>query len=110
MHYFEYFTQKEVEEIHAATLQVLETVGIDFSYTPALEVLARAGCRVDGERVYFPPKLVAAQVAKAPSEFTLNARNPEKNVVIGGNKRRLHPLLRPPVCHRPRPGAAGIGA
>ena len=96
MHYFEYFTQKEVEEIHAATLQVLETVGIDFSYTPALEVLARAGCRVDGERVYFPPKLVAAQVAKAPSEFTLHARNPDKNVVIGGNNVAFIPCYGPP--------------
>ena len=96
MHYFEYFTQKEVEEIHAATLQVLETVGIDFSYAPALEFLARAGCRVDGERVYFPPKLVEAQVAKAPAEFTLHARNPEKNVVIGGGNVAFIPCYGPP--------------
>lgn len=96
MHYFEYFSQKQVEDIHAATIQVLETVGVDFSYAPALEVLTRAGCRVDGERVYFPPKLVEAQVAKAPSEFTLHARNPEKNVVIGGENIAFIPCYGPP--------------
>ncbi len=96
MHYFEYFSQKEVEEIHAATLEVLETVGVDFSYKPALDVLRRAGCRVDGDRVYFPHALVEAQVAKAPSEFTLYARNPEKNVVIGGRHTAFIPCYGPP--------------
>ena len=96
MHYFEYFNRKEVEEIHAATLQMLETVGVDFSYAPALEVLARAGCRVDGERVYFPPRLVEACVAKAPAEFTLHARNPGKNVVIGGDNIAFIPCYGPP--------------
>jgi len=96
MPYFEYFSRKEVEEIHAATLQVLETVGVDFSYPPALAILAKAGCRVDGERVYFPPKLVETQAAKAPSEFTLYARNPEKNVVIGGDNIAFIPCYGPP--------------
>jgi len=85
MTYFEYFSQGDLQRIHAATLWVLENVGVDFGYEPALTLLAKAGCRVDGERVYFPAKLVEAQIAKAPSQFTLHARNPEKNVVIGGD-------------------------
>ncbi|WP_373497791.1 trimethylamine methyltransferase family protein [Desulfococcus sp.] len=96
MHYFEYFDQKSVEEIHAATLQVLETVGVDFTYAPALKVLARAGCRVEGERVYFPPSLVEACATKAPAEFTLHARDPGKNVVIGGDTVAFIPCYGPP--------------
>jgi len=62
---------------------VLEKTGLDFNYEPALALFAKAGCKVDGQRVYFPGNLVEAQIKKAPSQFTLYARNSEKNVTIG---------------------------
>ena len=64
---------------------MLESVGIDFLYEPAVKLLSKAGCKVDGKRVFLPPNLVEAQIAKAPTRFTLFARDPEKNVVIGGD-------------------------
>lgn len=99
MKYFEYFSDEEVEKIHATTMRVLKEVGVVFSYEPALEVLKKGGCRVDGERVYFSPKLVEEQVAKAPSQFTLYARNPEKNVVVGGDNIAYIPCYGPPFVH-----------
>lgn len=96
MKYFEYFTDEEVQQIHATTLRVLEEVGVDFNYEPALEVLTKAGCKVEGERVFFKPKFVEEQIAKAPSEFTLHARNPEKNVKIGGDSIAYIPAYGPP--------------
>lgn len=96
MHYYEYFSKKEVEQIHEATLRVMEQTGLDFGYEPALKVLAKAGCKVEGRRVFFPPKLVEEMVAKAPSEFTLYARNPEKNVAIGGDNIAYIPCYGPP--------------
>lgn len=84
MNYFEYFSRDDLQQIHESSLRVLETVGIDFLYEPALDLFAKAGCKVDGSRVFLPPKLVEEQIAKAPSQFTLYARNAEKNVVIGG--------------------------
>jgi trimethylamine--corrinoid protein Co-methyltransferase len=59
-------------------------------------VLADAGCRIEGERVFFEPAFVEAQVAKAPSEFTLHGRNPERNVVIGGDQIAYIPCYGPP--------------
>ena len=50
-----------------------------------MKVLAKGGARVEGERVFFPPRLVEEQVKKAPGQFRLYARNPENDVVIGGN-------------------------
>jgi trimethylamine--corrinoid protein Co-methyltransferase len=97
MHYFEYFSEADVQRIHAATLQVMEEVGIDFGYEPALDLLRRSGCRLDGCRVFFPPQLVEAKIACAPSEFTLFARNPDKNVVIGGDHVAFTPCYGPPV-------------
>ncbi|WP_022666884.1 trimethylamine--corrinoid methyltransferase [Desulfospira joergensenii] len=83
MGYFEYFSGDDIQKIHEATLRVLEKTGIDFKYEPARALMAKAGCRVDGQRVFIPGKLVEEQVAKAPSHFTLHARDPEKNVTIG---------------------------
>ncbi|MBW2145220.1 MAG: trimethylamine methyltransferase family protein [Deltaproteobacteria bacterium] len=64
---------------------MLGKVGIEFRYEPALEVLKKGGARVDGERVFFPARLVEEQIRKAPAEFTLYARNSDFDVVIGGN-------------------------
>lgn len=97
MGYFEYFTKEEVVQIHEATLKILEETGLNFSYAPALEVLRSGGCKVEGERVFFPRKLVEEMVAKAPAEFTLYARNPEKNVTIGGDNIAYIPCYGPPV-------------
>jgi trimethylamine--corrinoid protein Co-methyltransferase len=96
MQYFEYFSEQEVRRIHETCLRLLETVGVDFSFEPALEVLKKAGCKVEGQRVFFPPRLVEAQVAKAPAQYTLQARNPEKNVVIGGEHIAFIPCYGPP--------------
>ncbi len=80
-----YLSEGELEKIHQATLTVLEKNGVAFHSEEARDILKKGGAKVEGETVYFPPKMVMEQVANAPDEFTLHARNPEKNVVIGGN-------------------------
>jgi trimethylamine--corrinoid protein Co-methyltransferase len=97
MQRFENFSKADLEQIHGSSLRVLETVGIDFFYEPAVKLLTRAGCRVDGKRVFFPPKLVEEQTAKAPSQFTLYGRDSEKNVVIGGDNIAFIPCYGSPV-------------
>ena len=99
MQRFEYFTDEDVDKVHSATLRILETVGVDFGYEPAVNVLKKGGCKVEGQRVFFPPQLVMDQVAKAPSEYTLQARNPEKNVTIGGDHIAYIPCYGPPFVH-----------
>ena len=86
MAYYEFLTQQQVEQVHATSLRILEQVGVVFSYPEALAVLSKGGARIEGERVFFSPRLVEAQIRKAPAEFTIHARNPEKNVVIGGDQ------------------------
>ena len=84
MHQFEILTKTQLEKVHETSLRILEQIGVDFGYSPALEVLKKGGAKVDGQRVFFPPGLVEEQIKKPPAEFTLYARNPEHNVVIGG--------------------------
>ncbi len=83
MGFFKYFSTNHIEQIHEATLIVLEKAGLVFTYQPAIDLFAKAGCKIDGQRVFFSKKLVEEQIKKAPSQFTLYARNPAKNVVIG---------------------------
>ncbi|MDW7740226.1 MAG: trimethylamine methyltransferase family protein [Bacillota bacterium] len=81
----DYLKSEDLEKIHQATLTVLEKNGIEFYSQEARDILKKNGAKVEGERVFFPPELVMEKIALAPSEFTLHARNPEKNVVVGGN-------------------------
>jgi len=99
MRFFEYFSTKELEKIHDATLTVMETAGLVFSYEPARKLFAGAGCKIDGQRVFFPKKLVEEQIEKAPSQFTLYARNPEKNVTIGGDNIAFMPCYGAPFVN-----------
>lgn len=85
MQWYKFLTKRQVEQIHNASLQILKKIGIDFRYPSALEVLKKGGAIVDGARVFFPPRFVEEQIRKAPTEFTLFARNPKYDVVIGGN-------------------------
>lgn len=84
MQHFEILTKNQIEKVHETSLQILEKIGMDFGYPPALKVFKKGGAKVDGQRVFFPSRLVEAQIKKAPRRFTLHARNPQNNVVIGG--------------------------
>src|ERR1700689_325566 len=65
--------------------RIVSEIGIQFAKPEAVELFAKAGQRVEGEVVYLAPEAVLEQVAKAPREFDVQARNPAHNVHIGGN-------------------------
>lgn len=77
---------EQLERIHDASLTILEEVGMDFLLDEAREILARAGADVTpgSERVRFDRGMILEAIAKAPSEFTLHARNPAHNLPMGG--------------------------
>jgi len=82
---------EEIEKIKAASLEILERTGVNIDHIEAREVLQAAGAKVEGERVYFPPKLVMEAIAKAPRQFTIHARNPSKNITVGAGDPVLAP-------------------
>ncbi len=94
MQHCELLTPDQVEAVHEASLAILERTGLDFHHEAARNLLARAGARVDGIRVFFPRTLVEAQRTKPPEQFTLHARDPEHDVVIGGDR----PVFVPANC------------
>ncbi|AXX97930.1 trimethylamine methyltransferase family protein [Profundibacter amoris] len=76
---------------------VLEEIGVNFVDNPeALEIWRKAGAMIDGERVRIPRGLARKLCETAPSKFTQHARNPERNVEIGGDSLVLAPVYGPP--------------
>lgn len=68
-------TQEQIEEIHRASLEVLETIGIRVPHPQALQLLKENGCQVkDGEVVLFPNWLVEESLRSAPSRITIYNR------------------------------------
>ena len=82
----EVLTPEGLEAIHDASMRILETLGLEFLSDEALDILAANGARVDraNSRVRFDRAMVLEWVAKAPHQFTLHARNPAHDIVIGG--------------------------
>ncbi len=80
-------TDSQVEQIHTASLSVLEDVGFKYESKRALKVLEEHGCRIDYDTMIakLPPSLVEWAIAKTPSSFMVRARDPEKSVRFGGN-------------------------
>ncbi len=76
---------------------VLEEIGVNFVENPAALALWRAaGADVQGERVHLPRGLARKLCATAPGSFTQHARNPARNVEIGGRNLVLAPVYGPP--------------
>ncbi len=89
---------EQLQKIHNTSLDVLEDIGINFLLDEAREILKIAGAEVDkdGTRVRFDRNLILESIAKAPPEFTIHARNPDRNLQIGGKWLTFSTVAGPP--------------
>ncbi|MEZ5715127.1 MAG: trimethylamine methyltransferase family protein [Paracoccaceae bacterium] len=94
---FEVLNDEALEIIEYNADTVLEEIGVNFVNNPAaLERWRQAGADVQGERVHIPRGLARKLCATAPSQFTQYARNPARNVEVGGRNLVLAPVYGPP--------------
>ncbi len=86
------------EQVHRATLKILCEHGVIFEDGRALDLFRKAGLRVEeaDQRVFFAAEFVEQQIRKAPAQFTLQARNPDNDVIIGGDHLVFAPVSGPP--------------
>ena len=91
-------SEDQLNRIHHASLDVLEDIGINFLLDEAREILKTAGADVDNNstRVRFDRNLILESIAKAPSEFTIHARNPQRSLKIGGRWLAFSTVAGPP--------------
>src|SRR3989440_3766370 len=82
---YEILDEAAMQELERGWRRIVSELGIEFLHDEALEYFRGAGQEVEGQLVKFDPDWILEQVAKAPPEFELQARNPERNVHLGGN-------------------------
>ena len=82
---YEILSEDDLATLEHGWRRIVSDLGIEFLHDEALEILRNAGQQVEGQLVRFDPEWIDEQVAKAPREFDLQARNPDRSVHIGGD-------------------------
>ncbi len=83
----------QIQQIHMATLEVLERTGIKLTHPQARELLSDAGARVEGDRVRIPSWMVEDAIRKAPKRIALGNRKGERSLTLERDKSYFGPSL-----------------
>ncbi len=81
---FKLLSEDQVRSLHAATMEVLQEVGIKVVHDDALEILRSNGCRVDFEKkiARIPEEVLMRFLEMAPSKVPLYGRDPRYDVIL----------------------------
>ena len=80
-----FLSEDDVKRIHHATLRILSDVGYVWTHKESLEILTGAGCKIKGNRVYFPPELVEDSIQKAGKRPSIRGRGGVTKTLGDGN-------------------------
>ncbi|MEX0317092.1 MAG: trimethylamine methyltransferase family protein [Ruegeria sp.] len=98
--FFDPLNEEELQKIEAQVDWFLEDVGIAFRDDPvALDIWLQAGITPGGENgdlIRADAQWIRDLCAKAPTQFTQVARNPDRSVVIGGTNQVFAPVYGAP--------------
>src|SRR5256885_1726484 len=93
---YEPLSEEALATIDAGVERLAAEVGVQFDHPRALELFQAAGQSVEDSRVRFDPGFLRAQAALAPAEFRMRARNPDRDLAIGGEHMIFGPAQGPP--------------
>jgi trimethylamine--corrinoid protein Co-methyltransferase len=85
-----------LDTIHTYSLELLRDIGIRFPSENALAIFKKHGFRVDGSMVHFEEKDIQRALETVPALFTIEARNPFRNMRIGETNYVMAPGYGPP--------------
>jgi trimethylamine---corrinoid protein Co-methyltransferase len=93
---YEVLSEDAMAKLDGGWRRLMTEIGVEFMDDRALDLFRQAGQKVEDKTVYLDPDFVLEQVAKAPSEFDLQARNPANSVHIGGDAMAFGAVYGPP--------------
>ncbi len=97
---YDLLSNDALEIIEANAETILHEIGIEFRDDPeVLSIWKDAGADVDGERVRLPRGMARQLVSTVPARFTQIARNPARDVQVGGDAVVFAPVYGPPFVH-----------
>ncbi len=78
------FTESELDDIHLASLEVLERTGVFVEAQDARDIFKDGGCTIDAETrmVRIPPHVVEEAIASSPSKYVLCGRDPKNDFLM----------------------------
>ena len=90
----EILSAEQVERIAAAAFRVMQDAGLEIRSQAARDVYRRHGCLVDEQTqiVRIGRDVAEAFLAHAPERFVLHARNPDRDLHVGGNVVNFGPV------------------
>jgi len=93
---YEILSEESMAVLDGGWRRLVSEIGVEFCSERALDVLRAAGQKVEDQNVFFDPDFILEQVAKAPREFDVQARNPANSVHIGGDAMVFGGVYGPP--------------
>ena len=93
---YEVLSEEAMATLDKGWRRLMTEIGVEFLDQRALELFRGAGQKVEDNTVFLDPDFVLEQVAKAPSEFEVQARNPEHSIHIGGDAMAFGAVYGPP--------------
>jgi trimethylamine--corrinoid protein Co-methyltransferase len=97
---YEVLSEDAMATLDQGWRRLMTEIGVEFMDDRALELFRKAGQRVEGNTVFLDPDFVLEQVAKAPREFDVQARNPANNIHIGGDSMAFGAVYGPPFVRQ----------
>jgi len=88
-------SDEQIYDIHQAALEILWNTGVLVKAPAARDLLRRAGAVVDDETMLcrIPGYIVEEALKRAPSSFTVYARNPAHNVHVSTQSLHYEPMI-----------------
>ena len=103
---YEILSEDAIAVIDRGWRRLVSEIGIEFLLPEAVELLTSAGQTLEDEnRIRFDPEFILEQIAKAPREFDLQARNPANTAHIGGDHMVFAPVYGCPFIREGTPDA-----
>jgi trimethylamine--corrinoid protein Co-methyltransferase len=93
---YEVLSEDAMAKLDAGWRRIVTEIGVEFMTDRAVELFRQAGQRVEDRTVFLDPDFVLEQVAKAPREFDVQARNPANSIHIGGDSMAFGAVYGPP--------------
>src|SRR6188472_2302309 len=93
---YDVLSEDALSKLDGGWRRLVTEIGVEFLSDRALDLFRAAGQRVEDKTVFLDPEFVLAQVAKAPREFDVHARNPANSIHIGGSSMAFGAVYGPP--------------
>ncbi len=93
---YEILSEEAMAVLDSGWRRLVSEIGVEFLSDRALDLFRAAGQKVEDQNVMLDPDFVLEQVAKAPREFDVQARNPANSVHIGGDTMAFSGVYGPP--------------